>query len=361
MRVLKTLVLLLFLIQTNVTVSQTILQADGPGETYELINSVLAPGFNVVESPDCSHEIFGRHIDEIFDSELNTNVFRFHIHTTLDNDRCINFDRQRNEIKTYNKSPDSLLAVKDELVEYKWKFKIDEVFQSSSSFTHLHQIKAVGGTEDAMPLITFTARKGSPDQFELRYAEALTQVTLKKVELTPFMGEWLEVTETILFGEIDVGEYYVSISKVSDSAVLFEYSNESIRMWKTDAEFLRPKWGIYRSLNDQSSLRDEEVLFADIRIEEIKDPVLAIEDLNNELIDTIVAPNPFNKTIVLTDYISAEYDKVYIYDSTGKLVLKQKIISNKLDVAFLKEGLYFVLITGPNTGPKTIKMIKKTT
>jgi len=348
-------------LKPGISYSQTILKADGPGDTYELINSVFAPGFNVVESPDCSHESFGRHIDELFDSELNNYVFRFHIHTTPDNDRCINFDRQRNEIKTYDKSPDSLVAVKDELVEYKWKFKIDKGFQSSSSFTHLHQIKAVGGTEDAMPLITFTARKGSPDQFELRYAEALTQVTLKKVELTPFMGEWLEATETILFGEIDVGEYHVSISKVSDGTVLFEYYNESIRMWKTYAEFLRPKWGIYRSLNDQSSLRDEEVLFADIRIEEIKDPVLAIEYINNELIDTTLAPNPFDKEIVLKGFVSADYDRVLIYDNSGKLVLRQKITSGTIDVDFLKDGLYYVVVTGTSTDPKIIKMIKKTT
>ncbi|MFK7948626.1 MAG: hypothetical protein AB8G11_13630 [Saprospiraceae bacterium] len=38
------------------------------------------------------------------------------------------------------------------------------------------------------------------------------------------------------------------------------YSDNNIRMWKTDAEFIRPKWGIYRSLNDSTSLRDEEVL-----------------------------------------------------------------------------------------------------
>ena len=35
--------------------SQTILEADGPGNTYELINSVFAPGYNVVEHPECVH------------------------------------------------------------------------------------------------------------------------------------------------------------------------------------------------------------------------------------------------------------------------------------------------------------------
>lgn len=69
------------------------LKAGGPGNTYELITSVLAPGHNPIETPDCSHNAFGNHIGDIFDNELNTNVFRFYIHTSLDNDRCINFDR----------------------------------------------------------------------------------------------------------------------------------------------------------------------------------------------------------------------------------------------------------------------------
>ena len=68
--------------------SQTILEADGPGNTYELINSVLAPGYNVVEHPECVHPEFGRHIAEVWDSVLNQYVFEFYIHVTPDNDRC---------------------------------------------------------------------------------------------------------------------------------------------------------------------------------------------------------------------------------------------------------------------------------
>ena len=61
---------------------QVILNANGPGSTYELINSVLAPGYTAVEAPDqCnSHPTFGRHIAEVFDATLNKYVFEFYIH-----------------------------------------------------------------------------------------------------------------------------------------------------------------------------------------------------------------------------------------------------------------------------------------
>ena len=250
--------------------SEIVLESDGEGETYELINSVFAPDYNVVEAPDCSHESFGRHIDEIFDADLNKNIFRFFIHTTPDNDRCIKFDRQRNEIKTYDKSPDNLKGVQNEKVVYSWKFKINTVFSSSSRFTHLHQIKAVGGSEDSMPLFTLTTRKGSPDQLELRYAETTSQKTLKKTDLSIFKGVWLEVTETIIYGEKEVGEYTISINNLSTKEILFSYSNYEIRTWKTAADFMRPKWGIYRGLTDTNDLKDEEVLFADFSIKELK-------------------------------------------------------------------------------------------
>ena len=64
----------LFLV-INGIFSQVTLEADGPGNTYELINSVLAPNYDVVEVPDCNHESFGDHIDEVFDTDLNKNVF----------------------------------------------------------------------------------------------------------------------------------------------------------------------------------------------------------------------------------------------------------------------------------------------
>ena len=251
-------------------VGQTTLYADGPGNTYELITSVLAPGHNPIETPDCSHTNFGRHIEEVWDSALNSYVFAFHIHTDEDDDRCINFDRQRNEIKTYDKSPDNLKGVIGETVVYKWKFKLDADFQPSNNFTHIHQLKAVGGSESSHPQITLTPRAGSPDELELRYAQNQSSVVIATADLSLFKGVWVEATQIVTYGE--PGVYHIILEKVSDGSTLFYYSNTSIRMWKTDAEFIRPKWGIYRGLNSSELLRDEIVYFADFSIEEFDCP-----------------------------------------------------------------------------------------
>ncbi len=255
------------LINKRIAPSGVELKADGPGGTYDLITSVLAPGRNPIEVPDCNHSAFGDHIDEVFDTDLNTNVFRFHIHVTPDNDRCINFDRQRNEIKSYAPSPANLLGVEGETVEYNWKFKLPAGFQTSPNFTHLHQLKSVGGTLDAMPMYTLTARKSNPDRLELRYAESDTQVTVEQTPIAPFLNTWLEVTERITYGT--AGTYSIEIKKVSDGSILLEYANSNIVNWRPNADFVRPKWGIYRSLINSQDLRDEQVLFADFRITEL--------------------------------------------------------------------------------------------
>lgn len=244
-----------------------ILSADGPGNTYDLITSVLAPGYNPIETPDCNHAGFGNHIDEVYDESLQKYVFQFHIHPSPDNDRCINFDRQRNEIKTYNQSPENLLGRENETVIYMWKFKLDEGFQSSPKFTHLHQLKSVGGNYSSMPMFTLTTRKSNPDRLELRYAETDQQITLKQTDLAPLINRWIEVQESIQYSSN--GNYSIELTDALTQEVLFTYTNENSINWRPGAEFVRPKWGVYRSLIYAEDLRDEIVRFADFQIVEI--------------------------------------------------------------------------------------------
>lgn len=315
--------------------AQVVLSADGTTDTYNLINSVLAPNGNAVETPDCGHEDFGDHIDQVMDDVLNAYVFRFHIHVDDDNDRCKNYDRQRNEIKTYDKSPDNLLAIEGETVEYKWKFKLDNDFQTSSSFTHLHQVKAVGGSEDGMPLITLTAR--STNKMQVRYAEHLNQETIHEVALSPFLGQWVEAIERIAFGE--EGTYSIVIKRLSDDATILSYENNSLRMWKTDADFLRPKWGIYRSLNEWEDLRDEVLFFNDFSIEELGETALKVVRKDEFLIH----PNPTDGVFSIDALPGATLD---LYDMNGQMLYNMANVA--IDEEFnldLNQGAYLVHLT----------------
>lgn len=329
-----------FLMLSSVICSaQVTLDANGPGNTYSEITQVLAPGHNPIEVPDCGHSAFGEHIDEVFDSTLNKYVFRFIMHVSPDNDRCQTFDRQRNEIKSYDKSPDNLLAVEDERVIYRWKFKLDAGFQPSGSFTHLHQLKAVGGSEASMPQITFTARKSSPDRLELRYAETTSQITLLQVPIAPMLGVWVQAEQIVVYGEN--GKYEMRLTNAETGEELMAYKNENIRMWKTNATFIRPKWGIYRSLNDESNLRDEEVLFADFSVEETLNSSISSENFRS----ISVYPNPGPGLIQLAYQDIITEMQVSVYDLEGREVHSVRGNSlTEINLESLPEGSYFMKI-----------------
>jgi len=268
MRTLAAIIGLIISLCIKTSHAQTLfLEANGSQDPYTLINDKFVEfDGNAFETPDCSHQSFGPHITQIYDQILRKYVFRFHIHRDEDTDRCVKFDRQRTEIKVYAKSPNWMKAVEKSSFSYKWKFKIDKDFQPSEKFTHFFQLKSVGGSH-TMPLLTLTGRKGlrgQPDKLELRHASHGKASKIKVTELQPFLGKWLQVNVDAIFGSR--GKLVIKIMSINDHHPLMHYENSSLNMWEEDADFIRPKWGIYRSLNDKQSLRDEVIDFADIQI-----------------------------------------------------------------------------------------------
>lgn len=310
----KKILLILMLGLPAVTIPQVKLEADGSGNTYELINSKFAPGYDAVEHPECIHPEFGRHIVEVWDDELKQYVFEFYSHVTPDNDRCINLDRQRIEIKTYDSSPANLKAVVGETVTYKWEFRLPVGFKPSSSFTHIHQIKAVGGDDD-MPIFTLTPRKSSPNILELIHNNS---TKVKTANLSLFEGVWVECTEVIHVHPTD-GKYSLLINRVSDGITLLSYTNNKLMTIHADNNFDRPKWGIYRSLNNVSDLRDEAVRFTGFSIQE---GVTGIEESGSSTPTDFLLnqnyPNPFNLTTVISYQLSAfSHTTLKVYDVLG--------------------------------------------
>lgn len=356
----KFFILLLVITHIATANAQTLLEAKGLGGTYELVNSVLAPnGGNVVESPDCAHPAFGRHITEVWDSELNEFVFAFHIHVTPDNDRCTSFDRQRMEIKTYGASPAHLKTVQGETVEYKWKFRLPVGFQPSSSFTHIHQIKAVGG-DDGDPIFTLTPRyNASRNKMELIHNNS-NKVAI--VDLSLFEGNWVEVTQKIFVSATN-GSYSIVIKNIKTDATILSYSNNNIMTIRASNNYIRPKWGVYRSLNNKERLRDEIVLFNSFSIHE--QVQTASSNITQNGLDSFsVRQNAVSNQLEIS-YNAADYQQamLQILNTNGQVVHvikqlnlnkgKQKI---KLDLPQLSSNLYFVrLLT--NTNAVTQKLL----
>ena len=272
------LVLVIIMIMPGKNYAQAILEANGPGKTYELINSILAPVSNTAEeAPDMTngtHAAFGRHIAEVWDSTLNKYVFEFYIHPAIDNDiSTLDTNKQRVEIKTYAPSPDSMKGNVGDLMTFKWMFRLPKGFQPSQYFTHIHQIKGVNG-DDGDPIFTLTpVVKSSKKIIELRYVADSVQGNSKNpfsslitANLSDFLGVWVQVTEVIRFDTTTKGTYSINITKVGDTVSMFRYSSKAIKTMRVSNSFVRPKWGIYRSVLTRSYLRDDSLRLSSITI-----------------------------------------------------------------------------------------------
>src|SRR5712692_11253265 len=218
--------------------AQRFVIADGVTDTYTLINSTL--GGNAIESPDCIHPEFGPHITQAFDSDLGKASFIFHMHVTPDNDRCVAFDRQRNEIKTYGPSPAYVKGFNGDTVAFRWRFNLDAGFQPSPNFTHIHQIKA-GDGDAAAPIITLTPR-ANPERLQIIHVDSAGHsTTVATTPLGPFKGAWVDAYERITYGSD--GSYAITLTNLSDGTALLSYSRDQIDMWRRQTTFVRPKWG----------------------------------------------------------------------------------------------------------------------
>ena len=292
---------------------QTVLNANASISTYEHINSTFItpeffdtgnflgnspendtadilekPGlYGAVEHTDCDHEEFGEHITQINDTSLNKTVFAFNIHKDQDTDRCrtdgLYDDRQRLEIKTYNESYEYQKALEGETHYIAWKMKLPEGFDASDKFTHLHQIKPVGGVNVGMPTITLTANgpkidldtntETAPAQLNLRYSPStVSQVTVTSVPISDLEGKWIQFLEKVTYGTENEGRYELLIYNDGDigGTPLLDFKSYSFETWK-GGDFVRPKWGIYRSILQPDKIKDETVLFSDFVLLEVTD------------------------------------------------------------------------------------------
>ena len=84
-------------------------------------------------------------------------------------------------------------------------------------------------------------------------------------------------------------------------------------------------------------------------------------DVNSNYFEdnTISISNPINENIELSEVILKNYDKMKIFDISGKKLLELNSLTNKIEVSNLNLGMYFVQFFNNVEKSKTIKIIKK--
>jgi len=84
-------------------------------------------------------------------------------------------------------------------------------------------------------------------------------VTVWEDDLATFVGQWIHIV--VEYTCENNGIFHMRIKTKDNGQQLMTYTNNNLEMWRTGNEFMRPKWGVYRSLNDRDNLKDEFVLF----------------------------------------------------------------------------------------------------
>ena len=261
----------------NVLTTRT-LDADGDMsglDAYDLIRDFggdYVPG--PIEAPDLypiNHPAV-KHIYEDFDATVGNHfVFIIHRDIDIDRDRVENDDRQRNEIKTYDKSEDAVLGFENETFIYRWKFRINADMEVSTRFSHFFQLKAVGG-DDSHPILTISgAERSGSDGIEVRYSPLQDDTILQRTDWSMVTGEWLEAYCRVTFAES--GDLRLIVTRMRDDEVIFDIDERGLDLWRGEdaSHFVRPKWGIYRSILDWDNLRpdEENIRFANFSVSEV--------------------------------------------------------------------------------------------
>ena len=265
-------------LQPYEVVSTRTLQSDGVGTglgAYDLIRAF--GGSRPIESPDLypvNHPGVP-HIVEASDDVVGPHfAFSIHRDIDIDRDRTEITDRQRNEIKTYGSSESAVKGFEGQTMVFTWMFRINEQMEVSRRFTHFFQLKAVGG-DDSQPILTISgAERSGSDGIEVRHSPLQSTTILARRAWSLVTGEWLRAYCRATFS--DAGTLRLIVVRHRDGEVVFDLEEQGLDLWRGESNdhFVRPKWGIYRSILERDNLRaDEEVVrFAQFSVQKVRLP-----------------------------------------------------------------------------------------
>ncbi|WP_433443051.1 CBM35 domain-containing protein [Nonomuraea sp. CA-141351] len=187
---------------------------------------------------------------------VSGDAYRFDMHTQdRDGD-----DRQRNEVKGMRTGSNSYLKIlENETWRISYQMYIPTSLDATSSFTHIAQMKVPGS---GAPLYTMSLPiSGGTPKINVRYWDEAEQThEVGNTNLEPIQGKWVDTT--FEFKASDSG--YLRWTLKSGSTTLVDKRLDNTDLWRLDTDYLRPKWGIYRSINS-SGLQNTYLLIRNLQ------------------------------------------------------------------------------------------------
>jgi hypothetical protein len=224
------------------------------------------PGWTLMWSPQAGRDGLGA-FEGVEDDRAHTDPGVRHIYVQGNNyrfdmpmnERDTSTDRQRNEVKGMNAGGRDLSLGLAETWRLDWSLFIPDSLQGTDHFTHIMQLKMPG--DGSSPILTMDlARHGGVPKIDVRVFQG--DVTIASTDLAPLQNTWLSTSLVFTVGDAPQGA--VSWTLTSGNRTVVTGSKTGVDTWLADR--VRPKWGIYRSVQDTSgSLHPCYLLLSNMR------------------------------------------------------------------------------------------------
>ena len=132
-------------------------------------------------------------------------------------------------------------------------------------------LKAVDGGAGT-PILTISGRDKEGKWLEVIHSIHGKKTVLIKVPLDSIKGRWLQMNAYVNYS--NDGQFDLIATDMTNGRRVINLSLANIDMLRGEGrnDFVRPKWGIYRSLRSKEMLREEEekVFFADFVVQKLQ-------------------------------------------------------------------------------------------
>jgi len=170
------------------------------------------------------------------------NDFRFDMPM---NERDTSTDRQRNEVKGMHAGGQDLSLGLGETWRLEWSLYIPDSLDATNRFTHIMQLKMPG--DGSAPILTMDlALQGGVPKIQVKIFDGGT--VIGSTNLAPLQNKWLCTAVTFTIGDAPAGA--VTWQLRLGGSTLVDSTKTGLDTWLQDR--VRPKWGIYRSVQDTS-------------------------------------------------------------------------------------------------------------
>jgi hypothetical protein len=176
--------------------------------------------------------------------------YRFDIYRD-DRDSTGGGDRQRTESKGMVAGGTKLKMHDGETWRVTYELFMPTTLHGTSKFTHIFQLKTPA--TNGGPWVTLSlSRTGSAERLRLRALSTDGSPEIGSTDLAPLRNKWIAVELTFKIGSSGTGRLLVRNGTGSGATVVVDSSRSGINI-PDQGDYVRPKWGIYRSVESASS------------------------------------------------------------------------------------------------------------